>query len=52
MRTCYIQQIEVYAQHGIMDKDPRKATVEDLKDLILKRFHTPDDYLLVGIDAN
>ena len=52
MRTCYSQQLEVYVQHGITDKDPRKATVEDLMDLILKRFHTPNDYLLVGIDAN
>jgi len=52
MRTCYSQQLEVYAQSGIMNKDPRKATTEDLKDLILKNFHTTDDYLLVGIDAN
>ena len=29
-----------------------ETTVEDLQDLILKLFHTPDDYLLVGIDEN
>ena len=52
MHTGYSQQLEVYAQQGISNKDPRKATVEDLRDLILKRFYTPDDYLLIGIDAN
>jgi len=51
MRTCYSQQLEVYVQQEIMDKDTRKATVEDLKELILKHFYIPDYYELVGIDA-
>jgi len=50
MHTCYRQQLEVYAQEVITNKYPRKATVEVLRDL--KRFYTPDDYLLIGRDAN
>jgi len=39
-------------QQGITNKGPRKAIVEELRDLILKQFYTPDNYLLIGIDAN
>ena len=46
------QQLEVYAQQGITDKDLRKATVEVLRDLILKQFYTPDNYLLIGVNTN
>jgi len=52
MHTCYSQQLEVYAQQGIIDKDPRHATVEDLKTLILKKFYSTNNYLLIGMDAN
>ena len=51
-RTCYSQQLEVYAQQGIIDIDPRHATVEDLKTLILKKFYSTNNYLLIGMDAN
>lgn len=50
--TCYSQQLEIYVQQGITNKGPRKAIVEELRDLILKQFYTPDNYLLIGIDAN
>jgi len=51
LRTFFTQQLEVYAKQGV-SKDPRTSIIEDLKSLILERFYSNQDFLVLGIDAN
>jgi len=41
----------VYAKQGVT-KDPRVAIIEDLHTLIISKFYSAQDYLIIGIDAN
>ena len=51
LRTFFTQQLEVYAKQGVA-KDPRVAIIEDLHTLIISKFYSAQDYLIIGIDAN
>ena len=48
--TC-AHSLEVYDKQGIT-KDPRVAIIEDIQTLIMSKFHSAHDYLIIGIDAN
>ena len=41
----------MYAKQGV-SKDPRVEIIMDLQTLILNKFYSTQDYLIVGIDAN
>jgi len=51
LRAFFTQQLEVYAKQGVT-KDPRISIIEDLRTLILNKFYSAQDFLVLGIDAN